>query len=92
MREFVTLSSWQVKTPLDALLLSLLCVALVFSVLIIISLVMMLMNKVRALDVNPAHLPWLEDYNIKYTDDDMYKIFKIKDEEKDFIKKFLEND
>ena len=51
MREFVTLSSWQVKTPLDALLLSLLCVALVFSVLIIISLVMMLMNKVRALDV-----------------------------------------
>ena len=51
MREFVTLSSWQVKTPLDALLLSLLCVALVFSVLIIISLVMMLMNKIRALDV-----------------------------------------
>ena len=34
MREFVTLSSWQVKTPLDALLLSLLCVALVFSVLV----------------------------------------------------------
>ena len=51
MREFVTLSSWQVKTPLDALLLSLLCVALVFSVLIIISFVMMLMNKIRALDV-----------------------------------------
>ena len=51
MREFVTLSSWQVKTPLDALLLSLLCVALVFSVLIIISFVIMLMNKIRALDV-----------------------------------------
>ena len=51
MREFVTLSSWQVKTPLDALLLSLLCVALVFSVLIIISFVMMLMNKIRVLDV-----------------------------------------
>ena len=48
------------------------------------------MNKLE--DVNPAHLPWLEDYNIKYTDDVMYKIFKITDEEKDFIKKFLEND
>lgn len=43
-------------------------------------------------DVNPAHLPWLEDYSRKYTDDDMYKIFKITDEEKYFIKKFLEND
>ena len=48
------------------------------------------MNKLE--DVNPAHLPWLEDYKIKYTDDDMYKIFKITDEEKYFIKKFLEND
>lgn len=48
------------------------------------------MNKLE--DVNPAHLPWLEDYSRKYTNDDMYKIFKIKDEEKDFIKKFLEND
>ena len=48
------------------------------------------MNKLE--DVNPAHLPWLEDYSIKYTDNDMYKIFKITDEEKDFIKKFLEND
>ena len=48
------------------------------------------MNKLG--DVNPAHLPWLEDYNIKYTDDDMYKIFKITDEEKDFIKTFLKND
>ena len=48
------------------------------------------MNKLG--DVNPAHLPWLEDYRRKYTDDDMYKIFKITDEEKYFIKKFLEND
>ena len=48
------------------------------------------MNKLG--DVNPAHLPWLEDYTRKYTDDDMYKMFKITDEEKYFIKKFLEND
>ena len=48
------------------------------------------MNKLE--DVNPAHLPWLEDYSRKYTNDYMYKIFKITDEEKDFIKKFLKND
>ena len=48
------------------------------------------MNKIG--DINPAHLPWLEDYNRKYTDDDMYRIFNITYEEYYFIIIFLEND
>ena len=45
------------------------------------------MNKLE--DVNPAHLPWLEDYSIKYTDNYMYKIFNINDKEKEYIENFI---
>jgi len=43
--------AWQIETFGDAALISLLCVLVVFAVLIIISLLLSLLNKVKALDV-----------------------------------------
>ncbi len=44
-------SMWEIGGFLDALWLSLLCILMVFVVLIIITLIMDLLNRVRALDV-----------------------------------------
>ena len=43
--------AWQIENFGDAALISLLCVLVVFAVLIIISLLLSLLNKVKALDV-----------------------------------------
>lgn len=45
------LAKWQVENFGEALLFSLLCIVAVFAILIIISIVMSLLNKIRALDV-----------------------------------------
>ena len=42
---------WEVKNTLDALWISLLCIAVVFAVLIVIALLLDLLNRIRALDV-----------------------------------------
>lgn len=43
-------------------------------------------------DTNPAHLPWLDDYTHKWTNEDMYRIFDITKKERQFIEKLLTND
>ena len=42
---------WEVNNFGDAVIISLLCIAVVFAVLIVIALLMGLLNKIRALDV-----------------------------------------
>jgi Na+-transporting methylmalonyl-CoA/oxaloacetate decarboxylase gamma subunit len=46
-----TLAVWNVENFGDAAILSVFCIAIVFLILVIISLILMGMNKIRALDV-----------------------------------------
>lgn len=43
--------SWQINNFGDAVILSLLCIAVVFAVLVVITLLLSLLNKIKALDV-----------------------------------------
>lgn len=47
----MTLATWEINNAWDATLLSLLCIAVVFAVLIIISLIFSGLNHIKALDV-----------------------------------------
>ena len=47
----ITLAIWTINNFGDALLFSLLCIGAVFLILVIITLIMFLLNKIRALDV-----------------------------------------
>jgi hypothetical protein len=38
-------------------------------------------------DTNPAHLPYLDDYTKEWTDERLYKLFDITEEEKKIIEK-----
>lgn len=40
-------------------------------------------------DINPAHLPYLDDYTHEYTNEELYEIFNITEEEKKIIEKVI---
>lgn len=47
----ITLASWEINNFGDAVILSLLCILVVFAVLVVITLILSLLNKIKALDV-----------------------------------------
>lgn len=42
-------------------------------------------------DLNPAHLPWLENYTEEWTENKLYKLFNITEEEKIKIEQYIKD-